>query len=433
MSKIDSNNNKDELTRRDFLRGVKTGMIGFGIYSLAPSLLTMPLSANQGKSNNNIYKNDLSDGLGFYNLIRKDKSSSPLYVTLDIQPSKNLNRKIEVNKEEKDLTSKEIYTLIDQMSNMKVLNVCFLGKKPFSNPLLLDYIEYAEKNNISTSATSSGFDLNDADINRLSQIPFFNIKLNLEGATADTHDMFWDKGSFEVTTNVIEKCVKKNIKVTVVTYVTKLNYGEIPKIIELSNSIGANTYNLRRYIAVDKESKIFLANSLRQNLAKNEAKRHLESIALNFEITSDQAKELIKLQAEQSKVIEFNTLGGFKADKDIKAIKKDFNIIGVDPFGGSHQFFVDAGVMSQNINKNAWNIMCQSGATYCHITSTGKVIPCTWLPIACGDIRTESFELIWKNSLILKKLRGRESFDECIAHAFNETGVITAADPLKWN
>ena len=56
---------------------------------------------------------------------------------------------------------------------------------------------------------------------------------------------------------------------------------------------------------------------------------------------------------------------------------------------------------------------CLAGTMYCIINPRGKVQPCAYLNIEIGDVRKLSFDEIWKNSEVLKKLRTMEFSGSC--------------------
>lgn len=48
---------------------------------------------------------------------------------------------------------------------------------------------------------------------------------------------------------------------------------------------------------------------------------------------------------------------------------------------------------------------CLAGRSYCVVTPTGEVQPCPYLPIAAGNLRTQSFSEIWHGAEVLRALR----------------------------
>jgi len=86
---------------------------------------------------------------------------------------------------------------------------------------------------------------------------------------------------------------------------------------------------------------------------------------------------------------------------------------------------------------------CLGGTAFCFISSDGKVQPCGYLDLACGDLRESSFREIWENSEIFNQLRDLSAYKGkcgrceylrvcggCRARAFEATGDFLAPEPL---
>jgi radical SAM protein with 4Fe4S-binding SPASM domain len=84
---------------------------------------------------------------------------------------------------------------------------------------------------------------------------------------------------------------------------------------------------------------------------------------------------------------------------------------------------------------------CPCGIQYCRITPEGTVTPCPYMPTVAGDLRTQTFGEIWRESAVFGDLRRRELGGKCgvceyrmicggcRARALAATGDYLAADP----
>lgn len=52
------------------------------------------------------------------------------------------------------------------------------------------------------------------------------------------------------------------------------------------------------------------------------------------------------------------------------------------------------------------NVLCSAGKNFAAVSPSGEVLPCLQLPLSAGTLREKSFQEIWKNSPVLKKIRG---------------------------
>jgi len=386
--------NSNNVTRRTFLDVAGRSAMGVGFFLTAPGILTACKKKTGGRitpaMTSLVSSTDISGGIEFYNRIRESKASSPLYVTLDVQPFEMLNSRVGDNRG--DLTSSQISDVIIQLGKADVLNLTLLGSAPFKDAAIMNYIKLAKDNDISVSVVSSGDDINEKQMDVLAKIKFFSLKYNLDGISPATHDKLHGAGNFDKTLAAIRSSVKRGINTTVITYANTLNVGEVEQIMDLSLRENVDNFVLRRLVPMD---------------------------------TSDKTMSLVISPADGEKLMSV-------LSKKIESSQGGTNMIGADPFGGDTEYFIKSGVMDQTSNQYAWNTMCQSGATYCHISSRGAVLPCTWLPVPAGNLKDKSFADIWENGETFKLLRGRKSFDECIAHSFTETGNMLARDPLAW-
>ena len=83
---------------------------------------------------------------------------------------------------------------------------------------------------------------------------------------------------------------------------------------------------------------------------------------------------------------------------------------------------------------------CPCGVHYVRITPEGKVTPCPYMPVAAGDLSTQSFKEIWETSPVFTRLRSgelggrcglcefREVCGGCRARAYADTGDFMGPD-----
>ncbi len=84
---------------------------------------------------------------------------------------------------------------------------------------------------------------------------------------------------------------------------------------------------------------------------------------------------------------------------------------------------------------------CPCGVQYCRVTPDGKLTACPYLPVVAGDLRGESFAVVWNSSDLFQSLRtgalggkcGRCEYRKlcggCRARAYAVEDDYLAADP----
>jgi radical SAM protein with 4Fe4S-binding SPASM domain len=66
---------------------------------------------------------------------------------------------------------------------------------------------------------------------------------------------------------------------------------------------------------------------------------------------------------------------------------------------------------------------CSCARSVCGISTTGEVFPCIGAPLLAGNIKSDSFQSIWKNSPVLNRIRGLkdQDFEACQSCDFIKT------------
>lgn len=146
------------------------------------------------------------------------------------------------------LDDKEWYKLFDQLAELENTQLFFTGGEPLEHPSLINFISYASSKSIpiilGTNATlitpQIAEELHIAGVNEA--------RVSLDGASAETHDVLRGNGSFEKTKNGIISLVNEGVAVSIRTTVTKLNYQELDKIIDLVVDLGVFDWEVKHII-----------------------------------------------------------------------------------------------------------------------------------------------------------------------------------------
>lgn len=132
-----------------------------------------------------------------------------------------------------ELTTKEGFSLLEDLANFKVPVILFSGGEPLLRPDILDLLKKAVELNLRTVISTNGtlIDLNMAK--ELKKLGVSYVGISLDGTT-EVHDKFRGvKGTFEKVLRAIESCLKVNLKVGLRFTLNKFNILEVPKIFDL--------------------------------------------------------------------------------------------------------------------------------------------------------------------------------------------------------
>lgn len=286
------------------------------------------------------------------------------------------------NEIQKELSTEEIKTVLDDLELMGVVTVTFTGGDLFIREDTFEILEYAYAKGFAINIFTNGTLLKDSDFFRLKQIHPRSIHFSIYNYIPEKHDAFTClPGSFEKTVSAIKKCkllgIPTNIKVSLV----EENYNDIEGICRLAESLGT-TIQISMQITPKNDGGMEPTNLRLKNAAR-----------------------YAEVMKKVDRHIFLSCAGDFVSEED--------NLIN--------------------------GKICGAGEYALNINPYGEVFPCNALLMPCGNIRNQSIKEIWDNSDTLKKIRfftmdkikGCENChmktkcDFCPGSAMQETG-----DPL---
>ena len=219
------------------------------------------------------------------------------------------------------------------------------------------------------------------------------VQVSLEGSKPAINDTIRGDGSYQETLDAIRKMKKHSLTVSVMTTVNRINYQDIPALIEVLDNEGVDTFAMERLIPEGR------GESLRDQLLSPEELRKLyESV---YEIA---------LQKRGTRILMYRPL---------------FNLVAPG----------DSSV----------GALCSVGNNALTVMPDGTVYPCRRLPIPIGNILTDGLFTIWYDSEVLWKIRNPENIKGkcygceylancrgCRAMAYFCLGDYMAEDPQCW-
>lgn len=291
--------------------------------------------------------------------------SAPFDVSLEITSSCNLkciHCYSEAGKEsENELDTEEWKNVIEELAELKVFRICISGEEPFCRKDIFELLSYANEFEFSIRITTNGTLIDENTVKKLSQLDNINLlHISLDGGSAYTHDYIRGvKGSFERVIRSAKLLKKYNINFIFGTTLTRYNYKEIEKIVNIANSFDVPVHFM-------------------QLMPTGRAKEKFKELALSPRELKEVENILTKVSKESKKVMWDNFCYKFERNLELSDLEKAI-----------------AG--------------CRAGKTECVITSTGDVIPCDMFPrtspYISGNIRRKKFKEIWKEGEIFRELR----------------------------
>ncbi len=281
-----------------------------------------------------------------------------------------------------ELTTEQIKKTIDDLKVAQVPVLILSGGEPLLRSDIYEITAYAKSKGFYVALSTNGTLIDESNIEKIKAADYQYVGISIDGLE-EFHDKFRHKqGSFKISMNAIKLCKEAGIKVGMRLCLTKENFNDIPAML-----------NLMEKNNVDK----FYLSHLNYS---GRGKRSAENDAM-FKMTKDTMELLFeRAWSHISQGIETDFVtGNNDADGPFLlqwATKK---------FGEKHPEAI-ANLKQRLIN---WGGNA-SGVNVANIDNTGTIHPDTyWWNHPIGNVKTEKFSDVWKNTQDSLMLGFRES------------------------
>lgn len=227
---------------------------------------------------------------------------------------------------EKELSTDEVKSLIDQLYKIRIDNLGFFGGEPLLRKDVFELIAYASGKGIKTSINTNGYLLSKKTVKRLKDAGLSSVYISLDSSDETIHDNLHKlSGCFKKAIGGVRYCVSNDIITTINTVATRENVrkGILDKIVFLGKKLNVAKVNII--------SPVMIGGWL------------------------DAKKEMLEA-SDYEKIIPLTKLG--MVDSEIK----------------------------KHFGRLCMNCMCRTG-TKLYISCYGDVQPCWAVPISFGNTR----------------------------------------------
>ncbi|MGE5339951.1 MAG: radical SAM/SPASM domain-containing protein [Candidatus Omnitrophota bacterium] len=139
----------------------------------------------------------------------------------------------------KPFNLEEYKELLRQLANMGTFYLTLTGGEIFTHPHFLDIYKYAFDHHFAIRLVSNGTLLKPEIADELQKMKPRMINISLHGARPETHDEVTAvKGSFNRTVNALKMLKERDLNVSIIHVVTKLDIAEAKAVDQLANTLG---------------------------------------------------------------------------------------------------------------------------------------------------------------------------------------------------
>lgn len=313
-----------------------------------------------------------------------------------------------------EMSTEEAKGCIDKLANWGVVIIAFSGGEPLVRRDILELVRHSTGYGIYTAIATNGVLLTKERCKELRSAGVEYLQISLDGATPETHDTFRGvPGMFDRTVQGIKNAVAEGFFVNVATTVTHHNLAEVPKIIDLCESLGVKWFMMYNFIPTGRGRFIInndLSPSEREDLLKFLWER-LKNSKVSLLSTAPQfARVALQTEGASCSKIPTHFLNSDLPDR-LKSLS--------DFIGG-----------------------CGAGRFYIALNPNGDITPCVFFPMVVGNIFRDDLEELWADLKAFTELRRRDSLKEhcgvceyryvcggCRARAYCYFGDYSSPDP----
>jgi len=295
----------------------------------------------------------------------------------------NIGRDKKINERE-ELSKEEIFRLLSDASDMGVKIIALWGGEPLLHKDLIEIVNEIHRLKMSSYLVTNGYLLNEKKVSELVRCKINSVSVSIDDSYPERHDEIRGiKGAFEKICKGVMMLKEKGgdeIKVGINMVISKGNYKEIPKMLDLAISLKADWV---KFLPVHFG---FPYNHLQfGNEELMPSKEQIEEIHRSL-------KELqIAVKRNGMYTNSETYLDGFK-----------------EYFNGKYQL------------RN-----CSAGYLCCNVDSYGNVTQCSLDPRIGGNIRKRSFKEIWKSEEfnLIRKDHNEKLCGHCWVSCFAEPSL----------
>ena len=364
-----------------------------------------------------------------------------------------------------DLPTEKAKAIIDQIAAFANPILVLSGGEPLYRRDIFELASYATSKGIRVALATNGTLVDKTIAQKIVDAGVKRVSISLDGSNAKTHDAFRGiPGAFDTALQGLKNLRELGMGVQINMTVTRHNAHQLPEVLELARSIGADA--LHTFLLVPVGCGVEIAD--REMVPPEEYERILnwfydKSLEGDIELKATCAPHYFRV-VRQRRAAE-------RREESYPLLDAPAGIGPTDALmpGGTgiviNQNVAPAGVGTAGVGRptehrvpkgnhtghpgatpdgmNAMTKGCLAGTGVCFISHEGEVFPCGYLPMKSGDLRTQTFADIWNHSEVFEQLRDtgnlkgkcgccefRNVCMGCRARAYAATGDMLDEEPF---
>lgn len=371
-----------------------------------------------------------------------------------------------------DLSTKKALDIIDQIVAVSNPILVLSGGEPLYRSDIFQLARYACDKGLRVALATNGTLVTKEVARMISDSGVKRVSISLDGADAVTHDTFRGiPGAYEAALYGFRNLKDVGMSVQINMTIARHNAAQLPQVLELAKSIGADALHTFLLVpvgcGVDIAAEQMVAPEAYEGMLnwfyersqeggielKATCAPHYFRVARQRRVADRQATEKAPetttpppgpdaigptdMLMPGGTGISFKALGPLSSPPPCPETGQSPQQANTAPAGGRAQ------PGGHPNDMNAMTKGCLAGTGVCFISHEGEVFPCGYLPAIAGDLRTQAFSDIWANAKVFADLRDTDNLKGkcgccefrnvcmgCRARAFAATGDYLDEEPF---
>ena len=333
--------------------------------------------------------------------------------------------------EERELTAKEVFKVIETLGDAGISILTFSGGEPLVRSDVFNAIQQATDCGMYCTIASNGTLMTKETVQKLKRAGIKRVEIGLDGCEAETHDFLRNTpGSFEATIQGIKNCAQAGFdEICATMTLHKKNVTELQGIVQLAEELGVSRFYLNRLIPAGRGTEVMDLDVTREE--------KIDALEYIYEKFYQSVTNGGGIQCYSRGMTYYGRLGYERSNGTVFTVSEALS-------GHSKMWSekFDDGISKIVQRYGSGFGGCSAGITYCGLTAGGDLIPCVPAPIKLGNLLEEDLEEIWVNNQLLNYIRQRTDLKgacgSCAYHsicggcrytAYVVNGDWLAADP----
>ncbi|MFZ0138990.1 MAG: radical SAM protein [Candidatus Sulfotelmatobacter sp.] len=359
-----------------------------------------------------------------------------------------------------DLTTETARDIIDQIAAVSTPILVLSGGEPLFRKDIFELARYGTDKGLRVALATNGTLVTKQVAQKIVDSGVRRVAISLDGADALTHDTFRGiPGAFDAAITGFRNLKDLGMSVQINTTIARHNAHQLPQVLELAKSLGADA--LHTFLLVPVGCGVDIAAE--QMVPPEEYEKMLnwfydQSLTGGIELKATCAPHYFRVVRQRRAAEHRSAAAAAQAAQLVTPAASSSpgrGPLGIGPtdmtMPGSTGIELKPGGIGKAVghpgthpsSMNAMTKGCLAGTAVCFISNQGEVYPCGYLPALAGDLKKQPFAEIWENSVVFNQLRDvnnlrgkcgccefRNVCMGCRARAFAATGNYLDEEPF---